>query len=408
MKHRPYRLAVLTSHPIQYQAPLFRALAQTSEVDLDVLFCSQGSVGLHVDEGFGVEFAWDVPLLAGYRHSFLKNVSPRPNPSRFFGCVNPQIFRALAADRYDAVWVNGWGLASCWLGFIAAHRYGIPLLLRGETNVLSERGGLKGGARHFLLERLFGHVSAFLAVGGRNADFYAAYGTLSEKVFLAPYAVDNDFFFTRSGSLANDRISLREREGISPDLPVILYCGKFSDVKRPLDLLEAFQYLGDDPMASLVFVGDGRLRGEMQRYVVEHGLRRVHFLGFRNQTELPACYALADVFVLPSGFEPWGLVVNEAMCFALPVIASDKVGAVPDLVHDGVNGFVFPAGNVELLTDCLRRVLLVEGIRRRMGTQSRAIIEHWGINETVRGILQALDYTTACPASVTTVKQSAG
>lgn len=404
MKDRPYRLAALTSHPIQYQAPLFRALEETGKVNLDVLFCSSGSVGLHVDEGFGVEFAWDIPLLEGYSHSFLKNISPKPNPSRFLGCINPRVARALAAGCYDAVWVHGWGLASCWLGFIAAHRRRIPLLLRGETNLLSERGGLRGCARRFLLEHLFGHVSAFLAVGARNADFYAAYGTPKERIFLAPYAVDNDFFFTRSRNLAKERILLREREGISPDLPVILFCGKFSDNKRPLDLLEAFRHLGDDPKASLVFVGDGQLRGEMQRYVVEHEVRRVHFLGFRNQSELPACYALADVFVLPSVFEPWGLVVNEAMCFGLPVIASDKVGAVPDLVHDGVNGFVFPAGNVELLADLLRRVLLTEDKRHRMGVQSRGIIEHWGINETVRGILQALDYATARPAAVTAVK----
>jgi glycosyltransferase involved in cell wall biosynthesis len=395
LKRARYRLAALTSHPIQYQAPLFRALAKASEVDLEVLYCSPGSVGVRLDEGFGVEFAWDIPILEGYRHSFLKNLSPKPNPSGFLGCINPEVGRALASGHYDALWVHGWGSATCWLGFIAARRHRIPLLLRGETNGISERGGLKGCIRRFLLRRLFSQVSTFLAIGAHNADFYAAYGVFKESIFLAPYTVDNDFFFARSQSLARQKLLLREREGIAPDLPVILFCGKFSEVKRPLDLLAAFQQLGDDPKASLVFVGDGRLRVEMQQYIVEHSLRRVHFLGFRNQSELPACYALADVFVLPSSFEPWGLVVNEAMCFGLPVIASDKVGAVPDLVHDGVNGFVFPAGNVKLLADRLRKVLLGEDMRQRMGTQSRSIIEHWGINETVRGILRALDYATA-------------
>lgn len=404
MKRPRYRLAALTSHPIQYQAPLFRALTETGEVDLDVLFCSSGSAGVHLDEGFGREFAWDTPLLDGYRHSFLKNLSPSPAPGRFLGCINPRVGRALATGRYDAVWVHGWGLASSWLGFNAANRHHIPVLLRGEANGLKEPGGLKGCAKRFLLTRLFRQVSAFLAVGTNNAEFYAAYGAPKEKIFLAPYAVDNDFFLGRSRSLARERILLREREGISRDLPVILFCGKFSDVKRPLDLLDAFQHLGDEPKASLVFVGDGRLRVQMQQYVVEHGLRRVHFLGFRNQSELPACYALADVFVLPSAFEPWGLVVNEAMCSGLPVIASDKVGAAPDLIHDGVNGFVFPAGNVELLADRLRRALLDEDMRQRMGAQSRGIIEHWGINETVHGIMQALEYATAQSASLTAVK----
>jgi len=122
------------------------------------------------------------------------------------------------------------------------------------------------------------------------------------------------------------------------------------------------------------------------------------------QSELPVCCVLADVFVLPSGFGPWDVVVNEAMCFGLPVSASDKAGAVPDLVHDGVNGFVFPAGNVELLADRLRRVLSDEDTRQRMGVQSHGIIEHWGINETVCGTLQALDYATARSVSVAAVK----
>jgi glycosyltransferase involved in cell wall biosynthesis len=398
------RLAALVSHPIQYQVPLFRALAETGEVDLDVLYCSSGSVGVHHDPGFGVEFAWDTPLLDGYRHSFLKNLSPIPNPSRFLGCINPGVGRALATGCYDAVWVHGWGLASCWLGFNAANRHRIPLLLRGEANGLKEPGSLKGCAKRFLLTRLFDQVSAFLAVGTNNAEFYTAYGVPRRKIFLAPYAVDNDFFFTRTRSPASERSSVRGREGMSPDLPVILFCGKFSGAKRPLDLLKAFQQLGDDPKASLVFVGDGPLRVELKQYVAEHGLRRVHFLGFRNQTELPACYALADVFVLPSSFEPWGLVVNEAMCFGLPVIASDMVGAVRDLVQDGVNGFVFPAGNVEILADRLRRVLLDDGLRQRMGAQSHCNIERWGIKETVYGVLQAIEYVTARPASVTAVK----
>ena len=391
----PYRLAALVSHPIQYQAPLFRALAQTREVDLDVLFCSSGSAGFFLDEGFGVEFAWDIPILEGYCYRFLRNISPRPNHRRLLGCINPEVGRVLAQGHYDALWVHGWAAATCWLGFIAASRRRIPLLLRGETNGLSERTGLSGHARRIILRRLFGHVSAFLAVGARNAEFYAANGARKERIFLAPYTVDNDFFFAKSQSLAGAKSILREREGISPSLPVILFCGKFSEAKRPLDLLKAFHSLGDDPKASLVFVGDGSFRADLQEYVLERGLKNIHFLGFRNQTEMPTCYSMADVLVLPSGHEPWGLVVNEAMCFGLPIIASDKVGAALDLVHEGVNGFVFPVGNIELLADCLRRVLLDEEMRQLMGAQSRDIIERWGINETVQGILRTLDFATA-------------
>ena len=393
-----YTLAALTSHPIQYQAPLFRALAATGEVQLKVLFCSDIGLRRHRDATFGTDFAWDVPLVEGYDHTFLKNFSPRPNPSRFFGCINPGIARALAAQPYDAVWVHGWALASCWLGFAACRRLGLPILLRGESNGLRDPAGLKGLAKRALLPQLFRRVSAFLAVGANNADFYAHYGAPRERIFSAPYAVDNAFFLARAAAAGESPAALREREGIRPDLPVILFCGKFAGYKRPMDLLHAFLLLSGAVQASLVFVGAGPLQAEMRQYVTEHRLEHVHFLGFRNQSELPRCYAMADVFVLPSGFEPWGLVVNEAMCAGLPVIVSDQVGAGRDLVRDGVNGFLYPAGNCELLAGRLRSVIAQEDTRRRMGLASRRIIEGWGIPETVRGVLEGLEYATR-PAS---------
>lgn len=393
MSHPPYSVAVLTSHPIQYQAPLFRALTETGEVDLRVLFCSSYGVGSHVDKVFGTEFAWDIPLLEGYKYTFLKTFGPRPGPGRVFtGCINPEIRHVLAQRQYDAVWIHGWSQASCWLAFQACRKLNIPIVLRGETNGLREPSGPKGLVKKLILSRLFREVSAFLAIGTNNAAFYSGYAIPPEKMFLTPYAVDNSFFLSRSVIDPAEKRRLREREGIAPDLPVILFCGKFADYKNPLELLLAFRQLNKNPESSLVFAGDGPLKSAMKNYVAEQKLKHVHFLGFRNQTQLPACYALADVFVLPSRYEAWGLVVNEAMCSGLPIIASDKVGAARDLVREGVNGFVYPSGNASLLADRLQRILGDENLRRDMSAQSRAVIQGWGIGEAVTGVLRALEY----------------
>lgn len=392
--HGPFRLAVLVSHPIQYQVPLFRALAVRPEIDLHVFFCYRWGAEPYLDPGFGVRVSWDVPLLEGYQHTFLRNLI-LSNPSRLLGVINPGIIGAIFRGGFDAVCIHGWALCTNWLAWATASAAKIPILLRGESNGLTEPTGLKGRMKRAVVKTFFDQVAGFLVIGTNNANFYRSYGVPAERIFWTPYAVDNDFFMKGAQRLVGHKRSLREKEGIPSDLPVILFSGKLVEWKRPMDLLEAFAFLDRNHAVSLVFVGDGPLRPMMERLVADRGLDNVYFLGFRNQRELPACYAMADILVLPSGFEPWGLVLNEAMCFGLPVIASDQVGAAADLVQEGINGFTYPVGNVEALADRLQKVLANEQARQEMGRQSRVIINSWGIKETVDGVLQSLQSVTS-------------
>ena len=385
-----YRLAVLASHPIQYQAPLYRLLANQPEIDLHVYFCSQWGVEPYYDSGFGERLSWDIPVLGGYRSTFLTNFSPRPNPSRMGGLVNPGIISSIVRGRYDAVWIHGWASVTNWMAWAGAVAWQVPILLRGESNGLTEPSGLKGMIKKVLLRIFFRQINGFLAIGTNNANFYSSYGIPAERIFMAPYSVDNEFFMKRAVELSGQRQLLRERNGLALDRPVILFCGKFIEKKRPIDLLKAFDHLKGHFSASLVFVGDGSLRSVMERFIAERRLENVHILGFRNQLELPACYAMADLLVLPSSIEPWGLVVNEAMCFGLPVIVSDKVGAAADLIRDGVNGFTYPVGQIEALAERLQMVLADEQVCQEMGRQSRAIIRRWGFDEVADGLLKAL------------------
>jgi glycosyltransferase involved in cell wall biosynthesis len=345
----------------------------------------------HHDERFGQEVKWDIPLLGGYRHEFLSNVSPSPNPSRFWGLINPAILQRLRMGNFDAVWIHGWALASNCIAWATAASRHLPILLRGETNGMTEPVGIKRIAKKILLREFFSHVSGFLAIGTNNANFYRLYDVSDRKIFMTPYSVDNAFFMGRAQDLEDQKRVLKEKEGIPANSPVILFCGKLYAVKRPLDILKAFALLEPSLRASLVFVGDGPLRAEMERFVAQQRVANVFFLGFRNQQELPRCYALADLLVLSSASETWGVVLNEAMCSKLPLIVSDRVGAAVDLVRNGINGFIYPMGNIEALTECMRRVIKDDEVRKEMGLSSLEIIKRWGPEESVKGVLKCLE-----------------
>jgi glycosyltransferase involved in cell wall biosynthesis len=359
------------------------------KIDLRVCFYTDFGVDSHVDPGFGTRFCWDVPLLNGYKYHVLKNVSPVPGVGTLYGAINPGVVTTVN-KMVDAVWVHGWSALTSWMAFATALGLHVPIMLRGETNSLMAPGGVRGACKKMALGTLFKYVAAFLAIGSSNAEFYRSYGVPKEKIFLTPYSVDNDLFNRQNTPVAHKQES-RRTEGIAGDLPCVLFVGKLVEYKRPQDLLAAFEIMSGHLPASLVFVGDGPLRPTLELYVRERRLRHVHFLGFRNQRELAGCYSLADLFVLPSVAEQWGLVVNEAMCARLPVLVSTMVGAAADLVREGDNGATFVAGDVSALAASLTELLADRANLVRMGQRSGDIIATWSVKETAEGVRKALD-----------------
>lgn len=391
----PYRVAYLVSHPIQYQAPLLRRLAAHPEVALHVYYMDDQGARLHHDAEFGVAFQWDVPLLDGYRWTVLHNRSPWPRADHFARFVHPEIVATLGRERYDALIVHGYAHATDWLAFFGARRSGTPILLRGESTLLGRRSGWAAGAKRWALRRLLRRVEATLAIGRLNREFYRAQGVPEARIFSVPYAVDNETFGVEADRWRPLRRELRGELGLPPDLPVVLYVGKLIGRKRPLDLLEAYARVVGGHPAALVFLGEGAERPRLEAEIARRKLSGVSITGFVNQGEIGRYYAAADVLVLPSSHEPWGLVLNEAMCFGLPVIASDAVGAAPDLVRVGENGFVYSVGDVPALADALRRLLADPGARARMGARSRDIVRTFSYDADIQGILEALHHVAA-------------
>ncbi len=394
------RLAYLVSHPIQYQAPLLRRLSREPDLDLTVLFGSDFSARGYRDQGFGVEVAWDVPLLEGYRWRVL----PALRDNGTVTATTPLsrgLLRALRGPSgeaaFDALWVHGYASVNALHGMAAAHLLGIPVLLRAESwSGDRPRGALKSAAKKAFFRMLRPLVTATLPIGSRNAAYWAeAFGPAMPQ-FPVPYTVDNAFFAEKARAARPAMPQLREQLGLEPGRPVILFASKLQARKQAGDLIEALALLADrlPSRPYLLIAGDGEERPRLEQLCRERGLDNVRFLGFRNQTELPGLFALSDVFVLPSRHEPWGLIVNEAMASGCAVIASSDVGAAPDLITGGVEGFTFPVGDVPALAEALAAVLSTPEIAARMGQAAARRMTSWDFEADVRGLRRALAFAT--------------
>jgi glycosyltransferase involved in cell wall biosynthesis len=348
------RLAFVTSHPIQYYAPLFCTLAQ--RIDLVVFFAHRATVSDQAKAGFGVEFEWDVSLLSGYPYKFLRNVATRPGLDRFWGCDTPELGERFREGRFDAVLVQGWYLKSFLQAVLAAKFQGLPVLVRGDSHLDTPRSVLKRIAKSAVYPAFLRLCDAALYVGVRSRAYWTRYGYPSSRLFFSPHCIDTAWFGARATVQA--RVELRARLGIGPETKVAMFAGKLVPFKRPLDAIAALARLkAEGRDLCLLIAGAGPLESEMSAAARLSGVA-IHMLGFCNQTMMPQAYAGADFVILPSdGRETWGLVANEALACGRPVVLSDAVGSAPDLAADGSAGRVFPVSNVAALAHAIADLL---------------------------------------------------
>ena len=387
------RLAYIVSHPIQYQAPLLRRIAMEKGLDLTVLFLSDFSTREYRDRAFGCAITWDVDLLEGYKSKVLRAWGDRDTLG-FWKPFTVGVEKELSRGKYDAVWLHGYAHHAHLRAWLAAKRHGMKVLLRGESHqTSSDRAAMTTFLKRQVLSMFFRHIDAFLAIGSANRDYYLRHGVPPDKVFLMPYAVDNARF--QAAATPEKRSELAAQLALTPGRPVILFASKLQPRKRPWDLWEAYTRLSqngvDEPHPYLIFVGEGSQRADIEAAAARRDWKSIRFVGFQNQTQLPGYYAVADVFVLSSEREPWGLVVNEAMNAGTAVIVSNQVGAAADLVTDSENGYVISAGDVDALTDRLRRMTSDPVLAISMGEQSLRRISSWDFEADVAGLLEALD-----------------
>jgi glycosyltransferase involved in cell wall biosynthesis len=385
------RLAIVTTHPIQYYAPWFRYVAASAGIDLRVFYLWDFGVAEREDKGFGRTIRWDVPLLDGYASEFVPNASRRPGTDHFRGIDNPTLGSALQAFGPGAVLCLGYNYATFWRLLFRRPLGDVPLLHRGDSHRLVPRRGLTAWLRRQVVARIFRRFRAFLYVGSANRDYLRLHGVPDERLFFCPHSVDNARFMADETATRAAAEDWKRELGIPPDRAVVLFAGKFEEKKRPLDLLAAFARAGV-ANAALLFVGNGALEASLRR---EAGhVPHVYFAPFQNQSQMPRTYAAGDVVVLPSfgAGETWGLCINEAQCLARPVIVSSHVGCAADLVEPGKTGFVFPAGNVAALADCLRQALSDRERLSELGRAGRERVARYSYEQATRGLVDALKW----------------
>jgi len=381
-------LVILTTHPIQYQVPLWQALARDGRVPFEVWFLCDHAVRATHDPEFGRAFAWDLGQgsLEGYPHRFLPiNGKWSLHPSDFFGIrLRGALGPLFREKRVTALWIQGWQKYAYWQAVVQARRAGVEVWLRGETNDLAPAGGvLKVWLKGVRLRALFARVDRFLCIGAANRRFYRKHGVAERKLFSAPYCVDNARFAAQATELRSQRSEIRRRWGIAEEARCVLFCGKFIPKKRPLDVVAAAKRLADDRTSApihLLFVGSGELGADLRAATevvfdaeasvsgpslsslnpqLSTGSSRpkASFAGFLNQIEISRAYVAADVLVLPSDHgETWGLVVNEAMASGLPCVVSDAVGCGEDLVVPVDTARRFPLGDAVALATALAKL----------------------------------------------------
>lgn len=392
------RIAVLSTHPIQYYVPLYRELFSHPEIEGEVLYAARHGVGeASFDPGFGREVKWDIDLTAGYPSRFLRVFATfgkgSASAERWWTNVGAQ----LKKGRYDAVVVPGYRPLFEMQALAASFRLGIPVLIRPEGWDDPLGRSRFGAARKAYLRAIYRRIGAFLAIGRVSERHFIAHGGDATKVIFSPYCVDNAFFQANARKLQPQREALRAALNLPQDAVVVVASGKLIDRKRPMLLLDALARAKHREKIVLIWLGSGSLEAPA-RARAEAAKVDARFLGFKNQTELGAFYALADAHVLASAKETWGLVVNETMNYGLTQIVSSRVGCGEDLVSGRGTGAIFPSDDAAALARELDWLVENPTERKARGEQARRLIDLYGLSQAVGGIVEGVLRLTKGPS----------
>ncbi|MGG9972121.1 glycosyltransferase family 4 protein [Ferruginibacter sp. SUN002] len=383
------RIAIVTSHPIQYNAPLFKLLAQEANIQIKVFYTwGEGVLKKKLDPGFGKVIEWDIPLLDGYDYTFVNNVSVDPGTHHFKGIINPTLNQEIEEWKANAVIVYGWSFVSHFK-CIRYFKNKIPVIFRGDSTLLDETSGVKVLLRRLFLKWVYKKVDYFLYVGTNNKKYFLKHGAKENQLIYAPHAIDNARFAEPNSDYISAAFQWRQELGIKPEDVVILFSGKFERKKNPEYIIELSKQLPNHNL-KFIFVGNGVLENSLK--VAAANDNRIIFLPFTNQQKMPVVYRMADVFILPSTGpgETWGLAVNEAMASGRAVMVSDKVGGAIDLVSKE-NGLIFSPNDINTSVEFIKQILKDRNILAAMSEHSKTAVQSFSYKNILQGILSLVN-----------------
>lgn len=378
------KIALISSHPIQYNAPFFRLLAEQLEIELKVFYTwGEKAIERKFDPDFGRIIEWDIPLLEGYDYHFTRNVAKKPGSDHFRGIITPDLILEINVFKPDVIWVWGWSFHSH-LQVMRFFKGKIPIWFRGDSTLLDEPNGFsfRKFARRRLLNWVYSHVDKVFSVGTHNSEYFRKHGVKKENIILAPHSVDNLRFMEDSDK---SKIEVQEKKTsleIDSNKFVLLFAGKLEEKKNPFFFLEVCKRMKNSDVIGLI-IGNGKLESSLKK-----NAENIIFLDFQNQSEMPTFYNLANMFVLPSigPGETWGLSMNESLACGVPVAASIHCGGSLDLIDEN-NGFVFdPEDGIESFIDKLIN------FKKQASTDFRAeFLQKFNYQRIVDAVIKELD-----------------
>jgi glycosyltransferase involved in cell wall biosynthesis len=374
----PIRVAAVFPEPTPYRAPLLDRVAAEPEVDLTVVYAAE-SVARRT---WRVAPQHRAVFLRGARLPGAETVLHHEYP------VTPGIIRALGSARPDVVVVSGWSTFAAQAAIAWSRARGVPYVLVVESHDEGPRAGWRRTVKGAVVPRIVGEASGALVTGTLARRSMVARGAAPERVRVFANTIDVEEFGRKADRLAERRPELREELGAGPDDVAVLSVARLVPEKGHGNLIHAVAEAGD-PRLLLVLAGDGPERERLEDLARVRGIRLV-LAGDREWERIAEVYVAADVFALLSEREPWAVVVNEAAACGLPLVLSDRVGAAHDLLHDGENGFLVPAGNVDEAATALRRLAADPELRSAFGARSRELAQDWGYGPSIAGFLAAV------------------
>lgn len=380
------RLAIITSHPIQYYAPVFKLLHQQKKLEVKVFYTLGESGKNQYDPGFNQKISWDIPLLEGYDFQFQTNTAKKPGSDHFRGIINPNLIHEIEAWKADAILVYGWAYQAH-LKAIWYFKNKIPVFFRGDSTLLNKKNSLKNSIKKLLLNWVYRHTDHAFYVGKNSKAYFEKFGLKNDQLTFVPHAIDNERF---AKDYTTEALALRQKISVKPEEILILFAGKLEPVKNPDLLLNVFEKL-NQPNAHLLFVGNGPLEKQLKaKKELLKTASQIHFIDFQNQSAMPGIYQSCDLFCLPSKSETWGLAVNEAMACGKAVLVSDQVGCAVDLVFEEKNGAIFQSENELDLVQKLQRLIQHKTFLAQFGASSFNIIQSWNFTVSVEAMQQKI------------------
>jgi len=387
------KLAVIVSHPIQYFSPVYRIISDVSRIDSVVIYFSDAGATPYFDKTFMKKVKWDIDLLSGYRHIILEPGKSVDNG--FLSTYSGKLCDELNHENPDVILLYGYAYFFNWSAICWAKRHHKKIIYFSDSELLRPRSKWKNIIKQPIVRYFFSNIDMFLTSGDNNEAYLQAFGVNQNKFHRCPLSVDIKRLCERNETERNDiRKNIRQKFGIGKDAFVVLFVGKLTDGKRPLDLIKAVSHINQqENRVVALFVGAGTLKDKMQEACKQYSMEKsVCLAGFVNQREIIHYYMASDVLVIPSEIDAHPLVATEAAALGLPLIVSDQVGCIgkTDVAQPNHNALIYPCGDIDKLSYAIQQLKDSPEKRRIMCENSKVIAETQDISVAASAIENAV------------------